>query len=100
MAEWRKHPDFTKRERLALDLAERMTYPRRRVSEAFFRRLQREFGDEALVELAATIALENFRSKFNPVFGIEAADSCQLPEIKHAVGAATARFHDRALQLR
>ena len=43
-----------------MELAERMTYTRRRVSDSFFVRLQREFTDEELVELAAVIALENF----------------------------------------
>jgi alkylhydroperoxidase family enzyme len=76
-------------------MAERMTYPRKRVSEAFFRRLQKHFTDGELVELAAAIALENFRSKFNPVFGIESADSCPLPFVQEAVGAATSRFFDK-----
>ena len=46
------------------------------------------------MELAAVIALENFRSKFNPVFGIEANNFCPLPGVKAAADAATRRFHE------
>ena len=43
---------FDKRERLALELSERMTYTRRQVTDAFFARLRVEFSEEELVELA------------------------------------------------
>jgi alkylhydroperoxidase family enzyme len=68
---WRKSGAFDRRERLALELSERMTYTGRRVTDAFFARLRADFSEAELVELAAAIALENFRSKFNPVFAIE-----------------------------
>ena len=77
---------------MALELAERLTYTRRKVSDALFARLRREFSDEELVELAAMIALENFRSKFNPVFGVESGDSCALPWVREAAGAAASRL--------
>lgn len=82
---------FSQRERLALELVERMTYTGKRVTEPFFRRLQRCFSDEELVELAAVIALENFRSKFNPVFGIEANGFCALPAVREVVALAAKR---------
>ncbi len=85
---------FSVRERLALELAERMTYTGKRVSDKFFNRLKKHFSDEELVELAAVIALENFRSKFNPVFAIEANNFCPLPGIKEAAAAATRRFRE------
>ena len=88
----RKSALLSQRERLALELAERMTHTRKRVSEAFFRRLKRTFSDEELVELAAVIAMENFRSKFNPVFGIEANGFCSVPAVQDAVVRATERF--------
>ena len=84
---------YSKRERLALELAEHMTYTRRKVSDAFFARLQREFSDEELVELAAVIALENFRSKFNPVFGVESGESCALPWVRNAAASAAIHLH-------
>ena len=92
MGSYRKSRLFSARERLALELAERMTHTRKRVTNKFFKRLQKHFTDEELVELAAVIALENFRSKFNPVFGIEAQGFCPLPVVKAAASAATERF--------
>lgn len=85
-------PLLSERERLAFELADRMTYTDKRVTDAFFRRLQKHFSDEELVELAAVIALENFRSKFNPTFGVEANGFCALPAVQDAIATATKRF--------
>ena len=92
LGDYRKSPLFSPRERLALELAERMTHTGKRVTDSFFKRLKRRFTDEELVELAAIISLENFRSKFNPVFGIEANGFCPLPAVQAASSAATERF--------
>ncbi len=92
LGDYRKSPLFSERERLALELAERMTYTRMRVTDRFFKRLRRHFSDEELVELAAVIALENFRSKFNTVFGVEAHGFCPVPAVQAAAVAATERF--------
>ena len=91
--QWRKSSAYDKRERLALELSERMTYTRRQVTGAFFARLRAEFSEEELVGLAAAIALENFRSKFNPVFAIESGESCDLPWVQQAAQQAAARLH-------
>ena len=94
LGDYKNNPLFSERERLALELAERMTYTDQRVTDEFFRQVQQKFTDEELVELAAVIALENFRSKFNPVFGIEANGFCPLPGVQEAANAATRRFHE------
>ena len=94
LGDYKKNPLFSSRERLALELAERMTYTGKRVSDKFFKRLQKQFTDEELVELAAVIALENFRSKFNPVFGVEANNFCPLPAVQEAAAAATRKFQE------
>lgn len=94
LGNWKKSRLFSLRERLALELAERMTYTGKRVTNNFFKRLKKHFTDEELVELAAVIALENFRSKFNPVFGIEANNFCSLPGVQEAAAAATRRFDE------
>ncbi len=70
-----------------------MTHTGKRVTDRFFTKLQREFSDEELVELAAIIAYENFRSKFNPVFGVEANGLCHLPAVESMAAAATEKFH-------
>jgi len=90
---YKKSSLFSDREKLALELAERMTHTGKRVTDRFFTKLQREFSDEELVELAAIIAYENFRSKFNPVFGIEANGLCHLPAVESMAAAATEKFH-------
>ncbi len=91
--DYKKSGLFSQREKLALELAERMTHTGKRVTDRFFKKLQREFSDEELVELSAIIAYENFRSKFNPVFGIEANGLCHLPAVESMTVAATAKFH-------
>ena len=47
--------------------------------------LRRHFDEAQLVELAATLAWENYRARFNRVFGVRAAGfstgaSCARPE--------------------
>ncbi|PKB67081.1 MAG: hypothetical protein BZY81_05320 [SAR202 cluster bacterium Io17-Chloro-G4] len=76
-----------------MELAERMTHTNKRVTDRFFTKLQKEFTDKELVELSAIIAYENFRSKFNPVFGIEANGLCHLPAVESMAAAATEKFH-------
>jgi hypothetical protein len=46
------------------------------------------------VELAAIIALENFRSKFNPVFAVEAQGFCPLPAVQAVAAQAARRLHE------
>ncbi len=72
-------PHYSPRERLALEFADRMTYSDQDVDDAFFARLTPEFSSDELVELAAVIAFENYRSKFNNAFRIEAQGFCALP---------------------
>ena len=90
LGDYKKSRHFSPREKLALELCERMTYTNKRVTDRFFNRLKRHFADEVLVELTAIIALENFRSKFNPVFAVESQGCCPLPAVAEAAG----RFHE------
>ncbi|MGH7028824.1 MAG: carboxymuconolactone decarboxylase family protein [Stellaceae bacterium] len=79
LANWRGSALFSKEEQVALDYAERMTITGERVDDALFARLQQHFSAAQIVELTAAIALENFRSKFNPALAIEAQGFCLLP---------------------
>ncbi len=79
-ATWRDSTLFSEEERLALDYAERITTTGQRVDDALFSRLKSRFTEAQIVELTAAIALENFRSKFNPPLGIEAQGFCLIPE--------------------
>ena len=79
VANWRESGVFSEAERLALEYAERMTITGQKVDEALFARLKEHYSEAQIVELTAAIALENFRSKFNPALGIEAQGFCLLP---------------------
>ncbi|HXF75942.1 MAG TPA: hypothetical protein VNN13_07595 [Methylomirabilota bacterium] len=95
LGDYKKSPLFSAAEKLALELCERMTYTNKRVTDRFFNRLKRHFSEEEMVELAAIIALENFRSKFNPVFAVEAQGFCPLPAVQEAASKAASKFHER-----
>src|SRR5476649_2488739 len=82
---WRDSKLFGAAERIALEYAERITYTDRQVDDALFAELKKHFTEAQIVELTAAIAMENFRSKFNPPLGIEAQGFCMVPS------AATAR---------
>ncbi len=79
VANWRDSGLFSEAERLALEYAERITYTDRSVDDAFFARLRQHYREPQLVELTAAVALENFRSKFNPALGVAAQGFCLLP---------------------
>lgn len=79
-ANWRGSALFSDDERVALDYAERMTVTGERVDDALFTRLKARFSEAQIVELTASVALENFRSKFNPALGVEGQGFCLMPE--------------------
>ena len=76
---WRDSKLFSPAERAALEYAERITYTDRQVDDALFAELKKHFTEAQLVELTAAIAMENFRSKFNPPLGVEAQGFCMVP---------------------
>ena len=78
-ANWRDSTLFGGDERLALEYAERMTITGERVDDALFARLKERFSEAQIVELTAAVALENFRSKFNPALGVDSQGFCLLP---------------------
>ena len=76
---WRESALFSPMERDALEYAERITITGETVTDELFARLRSHFSEGQIVELTAAVALENFRSKFNPALGIEAQGFCVLP---------------------
>ena len=77
---YRDSDRFSPAERAALALAEAATATPAAVTDDLFTAARRHFGEAELVELAALIALENFRSRFNRVFDIEANGLyCRVP---------------------
>lgn len=79
LGSWRESGAFGEAERLALEYAERITHTGQKVDDALFGRLKAHFSEAQIVELTAAVALENFRSKFNPALGIETQGFCLLP---------------------
>mgnify|MGYP003545059405 CR=1 FL=1 len=77
---WRDSALFSPLERDALDYAEKMTLTGEKVTDELHARLRAHFTEAQIVELTAAVALENFRSKFNPALGIEAQGFCMLRE--------------------
>ena len=73
---WRDSALFSPAERVALEYAERITYTDQQVDDALFAEVKRHFTEAQIVELTAAVALENFRSKFNPTLGVEAQGFC------------------------
>jgi alkylhydroperoxidase family enzyme len=79
LGSWRESSAFSELERVALEYAERITYTDQKSDDALFGRLRAHFSEQQIVELTAAIALENFRSKFNPTLGVESQGFCLLP---------------------
>ena len=79
LGRWPQSGAFSDQERVALEYAETMTHTNRKVDDALFGRLKEKFSEPQIVELTAAIALENFRSKFNPALGVESQGFCLLP---------------------
>jgi hypothetical protein len=49
------------------------------IPDEVFEELKRHFNTEQIVDLTATIALENMRARFNRALQIESDSFCRLP---------------------
>jgi len=79
---WRDSHLFDDRERVVLEYAEQATLTPAVVSDELAARLHAQFTDTEIVELAAWVALENFRSRFNAGLGLHSqgfAEECEVP---------------------
>ena len=79
VAQFATSPLFSERERAALRFAEALTITGQKVTDELFGRVRAHYAEGEIVELAAAIAVENFRSKFNIALGVEAQGFCPLP---------------------
>jgi alkylhydroperoxidase family enzyme len=82
LGSWRTSALFDERERAVIEYAEAATGSPAEVSEELAARLRSHLTDAEFVELAAWVALENFRSRFNAGLGLRSqgfSDSCELP---------------------
>jgi alkylhydroperoxidase family enzyme len=80
VATWRDSTLFSASERVALEYAERVTYTDQKIDDAFFAEVKKHFTEAQIVELTFAVALENFRSKFNPALGVEGQGFCVVPK--------------------
>ncbi len=62
---------FSVAERAAFAFAEGQTQTPADVSDEVYAEASRHFSEEQLVELAATVALENYRARLNRAFLVE-----------------------------
>jgi len=79
---WRDSPVYSDKERAVLEYAEAASATPVTIGEDLVGRLHEHFSDEEIVELAAWVALENYRSRFNAGLGLHSqgfSDRCQVP---------------------
>lgn len=83
---YRESAAFSEEERLVIGLSAEMTKAPVELPPELLDGLHSRFDEAQLVELAASIAWENHRARFNRVFGVRAvgfsekAAFCALPE--------------------
>lgn len=69
---WRELDSLDESERLALEYAERMTSTPPTVDRALVEALSAHFEPAQIVEIAAIVAWENYRSRLNVGLGVKA----------------------------
>lgn len=69
---------FSVAEKAALEYAEEMCRIPVEVSDAVFEAVRANFDERAIVELTATIAVENLRARFNRALQIPSDNLCPL----------------------
>jgi alkylhydroperoxidase family enzyme len=91
LAEYAENPLFTSAERAALRYTEEMTLASVDVPDDVFEEVKRHFNTEQIVDLTATIALENMRARFNRALQIESDSFCRLPAHHPALASEASR---------
>jgi alkylhydroperoxidase family enzyme len=79
---WRTSDVYDERERAVLEYAEAATATPVSIADELMERLHRHFTEPEIVELAAWVAMENFRSRFNAGLGLRSqgfSDKCEVP---------------------
>ena len=66
-------------ERLVIELADALTNTPSDVSDELYARLRNQFSEEQLMQLAAQIAIENYRARWNRLFIVESDNLYQGP---------------------
>ncbi len=93
ITDWQRSTAYDERERAGIRYAVAMTQTPPEVTDDMVADLRRRFSDGELVELTATIALENQRSRTNSALGLTSQgfrDHCDLPSGRSRSTAAHA----------
>ena len=91
VGQWRDSSLFSEQERAVLEYAEQATRSPALVTDELVDTLHRHFSDGEIVELAAWVALENYRSRFNAGLGLRSqgfSDRCDIPMTQVDEGSA------------
>src|SRR5574338_719511 len=75
--EFRTSDLFSSAEKAALALAEEMRATPADVTDETFAEARKWFSEAEMVELAGTIAMENYRARFNRAFDVESQHVCE-----------------------
>ena len=70
---------FNDTERLVIELGDALTNTPSDVSDELYARLRNQFSEEQLMQLAAQIAFENYRARWNRIFNVE-TDNLYAPQ--------------------
>ncbi len=74
---YRESTAFSEEERLVIELAVEMARIPVELPPRLLDELHRRFDETQLVELAAAVAWENYRARFNRVFGVRPVGFCE-----------------------
>ena len=101
ITDWQRSTVYNERERAAIRYAVAMTQTPPEVTDDMVADLRTRFTDAEVVELTATIALENQRSRINTALGLTSQgfrDHCDLPTDRS--GSTAARPDSQAVSRR
>lgn len=82
VSRWRESTAYDETERLVLEFAESASVTPSAVDPEVIEQLAGKLGEKAVAELAAWVALEHFRSRFNASLGLHSqgfSESCAVP---------------------
>jgi len=81
ISHWRNSSAYSDLERAVIEFAEAASRTPIEVSDELVERLRRDLDEDAVVELAMMVAVENLRSRFNSSLGLTSQgfkDSCEV----------------------
>ncbi len=79
--DWQNSSAYSDDERLVLELTDAMSATPARVTPELRQRLQARFTTAQLIELGTAIAWENYRARYNRIFGFESEDFMSRPTL-------------------